>query len=67
LQRLAGVNQGGDSGGIGEYFINALINGDPAGVDAFRTDFPGKLREFGGPLTVNQPKHPTSPHQDQQK
>ena len=47
VQRLSGD-------GLGEYFINALVNGDSAGLDAFRYDFPGKIRELGGPLTVNQ-------------
>jgi hypothetical protein len=36
-----------------------LINGDAAGVDGFRTDFPGKIREFGGPLTVMQLANPS--------
>jgi hypothetical protein len=47
--------------GIGVYFINALVGGDPIGVDDFRYDFPGKIRESGGPLTVNQLANPTIP------
>jgi hypothetical protein len=62
VQRLPGGNGGGiGTAGTGEYFINALINGDPAGVDNFRTDFPGKIREFGGPLTVQQLSNPSVP------
>jgi hypothetical protein len=61
MQRLPGPNTNAGSAGIGEYFINALINGDPAGVDNFRYDFPGKVREFGGPLTVNQLLNPAAP------
>lgn len=62
VQRLPGGNGGGTgSAGTGEYFINALINGDQAGVDNFRTDFPGKIREFGGPFTINQLSNPTVP------
>jgi hypothetical protein len=60
MQRLAGGNDDAASAGIGEYFINALVNGDPAGVDNFRYDFPGKIREFGGPLTVSQLANPSS-------
>lgn len=63
LQRLPGANGGGTgSAGLGEYFINALINGDSSGIDSFRTDFPSKIRDVGGPLTVNQLSNPaTSP------
>ncbi len=59
MQRLPGPNGNIGSAGLGEYFINALVNGDPAGVDNFRYDFPGKIREFGGPLDVNQLSNPT--------
>jgi hypothetical protein len=58
MQRLPGPNGNVGNAGIGEYFINALVNGDAAGVDGFRYDFPGKLREFGGPLTVQQLANP---------
>jgi hypothetical protein len=54
MQRLAGGDGDNANAGIGEYFINALVNGDPGGVDSFRYDFPGKVRELGGPLTVSQ-------------
>lgn len=57
MQRLPGPDGNAGSSGIGEYFINALVNGDP--VDSFRYDFPGKIREFGGPLSVNQLSNPT--------
>jgi len=59
MQRLPGPNGNAGNAGIGEYFINALVNGNPAGVDDFRYDFPGKIREFGGPLSVNQLSNPT--------
>ncbi len=54
VQRLAGTLGSAPDAGLGDYFINALVNGDSAGLDAFRYDFPGKIREFGGPLMVNQ-------------
>ncbi len=54
VQKLAGTLGTAPDAGIEEYFINALVNGDSAGLDAFRYDFPGKIRELGGPLTVNQ-------------
>ncbi len=54
VQGLSGPNGTGPDAGLGEYFINALVSGDSAGLDPFRYDFPGKIREFGGPLTVNQ-------------
>ncbi len=59
MQRLPGPNGNAPNAGLGEYFINALVDGDPAGVDNFRYDFPGKIREFGGPLTVNQLANPS--------
>ena len=59
MQRLSGPNGNAGNAGLGEYFINALVNGDPAGVDDIRYDFPGKIREFGGPLSVNQLSNPT--------
>jgi hypothetical protein len=40
--------------GMGEHGVNWLQNGDPAGLDDFRVDFPGKIRLLGGPLTVTQ-------------
>jgi hypothetical protein len=40
--------------GMGEHGVNWLQNGDPAGVDDFRVDFPGKVRLLGGPLSVTQ-------------
>ncbi len=60
MQRLPGSNGSAANAGIGEYFINALVNGDRAGVDSFRYDLPGKVREFGGPLTVMQLANPSS-------
>jgi hypothetical protein len=60
MQRLPGPDGNLGSAGLGEYFINALVNGDPAGVDDFRYDFPGKIREFGGPLNVQQLVNPTA-------
>ncbi|GEM_PF-6263446 len=59
MQRLPGPNGNVGNQGIGEYFINALVNGDPAGADDLRYDLPGKLREFGGPLTVQQLSNPS--------
>jgi hypothetical protein len=59
VQRLSGPQGPGAGAGLGEYFINALVNGDSSGVDAFRYDFPGKIREFGGPLAVKQLPSPT--------
>jgi hypothetical protein len=38
--------------GMGEHGVNWLQNGDLAGVDDFRVDFPGKIRVLGGPLAV---------------
>ncbi len=58
MQRLPGPNQNAGNAGLGEYFINALVNGDAAGVDDFRSDFPGKVRDIGGPLTVTQLSNP---------
>ena len=40
--------------GMGEHGVNWLQNGDAAGVDDFRVDFPGKIRVLGGPLAVTQ-------------
>ncbi len=60
MQRLPGPNGNAGDAGIGEYFINALVSGDPAGVDDFRYDFPGKVREFGGPLTVTPLANPVA-------
>jgi hypothetical protein len=44
--------------GMGEHGVNWLQNGDPAGVDDFRADFPGKIRALGGPLAVTQISSP---------
>jgi hypothetical protein len=60
MQRLPGPNGNAGQAGLGEYFINALVNGDPAGVDSFRYDFPGKVRDVGGPLTVKQLVNPSA-------
>jgi hypothetical protein len=59
VQRLPGSIGPGPGAGQGDYFVNALVNGDSAGADAFRYDFPGKIRELGGPLAVRQLGSPT--------
>ncbi|MGA2653306.1 MAG: hypothetical protein ABSF28_22515 [Terracidiphilus sp.] len=54
-QQLTYIENDAPAGqGMGEHGVNWLQNGDAAGVDDFRVDFPGKIRVLGGPLTVTQ-------------
>lgn len=51
VERLADYPNG-TVGDMGEFFINALVNGAP--IDAFLNTWLGKGLFWGGPLTINQ-------------